>query len=73
MAVYGFPTVPLAPELQLESLNCTTVVLRWHLPAGSITGVQGYKLSYHEESEPEGPQTQIPPHHRQHTIGGLGE
>uniref|UniRef100_A0A8C1XFA4 Protogenin n=1 Tax=Cyprinus carpio TaxID=7962 RepID=A0A8C1XFA4_CYPCA len=63
--------VPLAPELQLESLNCTTVVLRWHLPAGSATGLQGYKLSYHEESEPAGPLTQIPPHHRQHTIGGL--
>uniref|UniRef100_A0A9J7Y3Y3 Protogenin n=2 Tax=Cyprinus carpio TaxID=7962 RepID=A0A9J7Y3Y3_CYPCA len=43
--------VPLAPELQLESLNCTTVVLRWHLPSGSATGLQGYKLSYHEESE----------------------
>ncbi|XP_073706347.1 protogenin A [Garra rufa] len=64
--------VPLAPELQLESLNCTTVVLRWHLPAGSSTGLQGYKLSYHEESEPEGQPTQIPPHQRQHTIGGLG-
>uniref|UniRef100_A0A8C1I809 Protogenin n=1 Tax=Cyprinus carpio TaxID=7962 RepID=A0A8C1I809_CYPCA len=63
--------VPLAPELQLESLNCTTVVLRWHLPAGSGTGLQGFKLSYHEESEPEGVLTQIPPHHRQHTIGGL--
>uniref|UniRef100_A0A673MWR8 Protogenin n=1 Tax=Sinocyclocheilus rhinocerous TaxID=307959 RepID=A0A673MWR8_9TELE len=63
--------VPLAPELQLESLNCTTVVLRWHLPAGSGTGLQGFKLSYHEESEPEGPPTQIPPHLRQHTIGGL--
>uniref|UniRef100_A0A8C1W878 Protogenin n=1 Tax=Cyprinus carpio TaxID=7962 RepID=A0A8C1W878_CYPCA len=63
--------VPLAPELQLESLNCTTVVLRWHLPAGSGTGLQGFKLSYHEESEPEGALTQIPPHHRQHTIGGL--
>ncbi|XP_050990907.1 LOW QUALITY PROTEIN: protogenin A-like [Labeo rohita] len=63
--------VPLAPELQLESQNCTTVVLRWHLPAGSGTGLQGYKLSYHEESEPEGAPIQIPPHHRQHTIGGL--
>ncbi|KAI2653322.1 Protogenin A [Labeo rohita] len=65
--------VPLAPELQLESQNCTTVVLRWHLPAGSGTGLQGYKLSYHEESEPEGAPIQIPPHHRQHTIGGLGD
>ncbi|KAL0167504.1 hypothetical protein M9458_035726, partial [Cirrhinus mrigala] len=36
------------------------------------TGLQGYKLSYHEESEPEGPPIQIPPHQRQHTIGGLG-
>ncbi|XP_039540111.1 protogenin A [Pimephales promelas] len=63
--------VPLAPELQLESLNCTTVVLRWHLPAGSRTALQGYKLSYHEESQADGPPTQIPPHQRQHTIGGL--
>lgn len=71
--MYFPPTVPMAPELQLETLNCTTVGVRWHLPAGSATDVQGYKLSYHEESQPEGPSTQIPPHQRQHTIGGLGE
>ncbi|XP_056334525.1 protogenin A [Danio aesculapii] len=63
--------VPLAPELQLESLNCTTVTLRWHLPAGSSSGLQGFKLSYHEEGQSEAAQTHIPPHHRQHTIGGL--
>ncbi|XP_056621478.1 protogenin A [Triplophysa dalaica] len=63
--------VPLAPELQLETLNCTTITVRWNLPAGSAADLQGYKLSYHEESQPEGPPTQIPPHLRQHTIGGL--
>nr|XP_055030770.1 protogenin A [Misgurnus anguillicaudatus] len=63
--------VPMAPELQLETLNCTTVGVRWHLSAGGATDLQGYKLSYHEESQPEGPSTQIPPHQRQHTIGGL--
>ncbi|XP_051512782.1 protogenin A-like [Myxocyprinus asiaticus] len=64
--------VPLAPELQLDTLNCTTIVVRWHLPVGSTTtGLQGYKLSYHEESQPDGPLTQIPPQHRQHIIGGL--
>uniref|UniRef100_W5LPE9 Protogenin n=1 Tax=Astyanax mexicanus TaxID=7994 RepID=W5LPE9_ASTMX len=64
--------VPLAPELQLEPLNCTTVTVRWRLAMGSsVAGMQGYRLFYHEESQPESAPIQLPPHFNQHTIGGL--
>ncbi|KAF5891569.1 protogenin A-like, partial [Clarias magur] len=64
--------VPLAPELQLEPLNCTTLAVRWRLSAGSpVAGLQGFRLFYHEESQPESPPIQIPAHVNQHTIGGL--
>ncbi|TRY90145.1 hypothetical protein DNTS_033337, partial [Danionella cerebrum] len=64
-------SVPLAPELQLESLNCTTVALRWQISSGDGSRLQGFKLSYHESGQSEGAAIQIPPHHRQHIIGGL--
>ncbi|KAJ8247871.1 hypothetical protein GJAV_G00251520 [Gymnothorax javanicus] len=63
--------VPLAPELQLEPLNCTTIVVRWQPPPGSAAGVQGYRLFYHEESQPEGAPIQLRAQDCQHTIGGL--
>ncbi|KAK3549066.1 hypothetical protein QTP70_030124 [Hemibagrus guttatus] len=64
--------VPLAPELQLEPLNCTTLALRWRLaPGSSVAGLQGFRLFYHEESQSESPPIQIPPHINRHTIGGL--
>ncbi|XP_017560484.2 protogenin A [Pygocentrus nattereri] len=64
--------VPLAPELQLEPLNCTTVIVRWRLAVGSsVAGLQGYRLFYHEESQPESAPIQLPPHLNQHTVGGL--
>ncbi|KAI5611357.1 protogenin A precursor, partial [Silurus asotus] len=64
--------VPLAPELQLEPLNCTTLVVRWRLAAGSwVAGLQGFRLFYHEESQPKSPPILIPPHINRHTIGGL--
>ncbi|XP_072550603.1 protogenin A isoform X2 [Salminus brasiliensis] len=64
--------VPLAPELQLEPLNCTTVTVRWRLAVrSSVAGMQGYRLFYHEESQPESAPIQLPPHLNQHTIGGL--
>ncbi|XP_053090690.1 protogenin A isoform X2 [Pangasianodon hypophthalmus] len=64
--------VPLAPELQLEPLNCTTLAVLWRLAVGSsVAGLQGFRLFYHEESQPESPPIQIPPHINRHTIGGL--
>uniref|UniRef100_A0A4W4DPI8 Protogenin n=1 Tax=Electrophorus electricus TaxID=8005 RepID=A0A4W4DPI8_ELEEL len=64
--------VPLAPELQLESLNCTTVAVRWRLAVGtSAAHLRGYKLFYHEESQPENAAIQLPAHLKHHTIGGL--
>ncbi|XP_060733789.1 protogenin A [Tachysurus vachellii] len=64
--------VPLAPELHLEPLNCTTLVVRWRLaPGSSVAGLQGFRLFYHEERQTESPAIQIPPHINRHTIGGL--
>ncbi|KAI4886009.1 hypothetical protein NFI96_000956 [Prochilodus magdalenae] len=64
--------VPLAPELQLEPLNCTTVIVRWRQAVGtSVASLQGYRLFYREESQPESAPIQLPPHLNQHTIGGL--
>ncbi|XP_062861080.1 protogenin A [Trichomycterus rosablanca] len=64
--------VPLAPELQLEPLNCTTLAVRWRLTAGaSVNGLQGFRLFYHEESQAESSPVQLSPHSTQHIIGGL--
>ncbi|XP_061102977.1 protogenin A-like [Conger conger] len=63
--------VPLAPELRLEPLNCTTIVVRWQPPPGGASSVQGYRLFYHEESRPEGAPIQLRAQDHQHTIGGL--
>ncbi|XP_036400225.1 protogenin A [Megalops cyprinoides] len=63
--------VPLAPELQLEALNCTTILVRWQPPPGSAASIQGFRLFYREESQPEGTPIQLRPQDSQHTIGGL--
>ncbi|KAJ8340451.1 hypothetical protein SKAU_G00350840 [Synaphobranchus kaupii] len=63
--------VPLAPELQLEPLNCTTIVVRWQASPGSGASVQGYRLFYHEESRPEGTPIHLRAQDHRHTIGGL--
>ncbi|KAG9352200.1 hypothetical protein JZ751_020613, partial [Albula glossodonta] len=41
--------VPLAPELQLEPLNCTTIVVRWQPSPGNAASIQGYhpRKKYH--------------------------
>uniref|UniRef100_A0AAZ3NQB2 Protogenin B n=1 Tax=Oncorhynchus tshawytscha TaxID=74940 RepID=A0AAZ3NQB2_ONCTS len=45
--------VPPAPLLQqLEPLNCTSILVRWQPSPGSVV-VQGYRLCYHEEGQPE--------------------
>ncbi|XP_076011524.1 protogenin A [Genypterus blacodes] len=63
--------VPLAPELHLEPLNCTTITARWHLAPRNSASVQGYKLFYHEESQPESAPMQLRAFDKTHTIGGL--
>ncbi|XP_003442394.1 protogenin A [Oreochromis niloticus] len=63
--------VPLAPELHLESLNCTTILVRWQLAPRNSASVRGYKLFYHEESQPESTPVQFHASDNKHTIGGL--
>uniref|UniRef100_UPI003AAC3C22 protogenin A n=1 Tax=Centroberyx gerrardi TaxID=166262 RepID=UPI003AAC3C22 len=63
--------VPLAPELQLEPLNCTTIIVRWQLAVRNSASVQGYRLFYHEESQPENAPIQLRAFDNRHTIGGL--
>ncbi|XP_060924749.1 protogenin A [Limanda limanda] len=63
--------VPLAPELHLEPLNCTTILVRWQLTSRNSVSVQGYRLFYHEESQPENTPVQLRASDNKHTIGGL--
>ncbi|XP_036836717.1 protogenin A-like [Oncorhynchus mykiss] len=63
--------VPLAPELQLEPLNCTTIIVRWQLAPGNSVSIQGYRLFYHEESQAESSPIQLRVQENRHTIGGL--
>ncbi|XP_050955350.1 protogenin B [Labeo rohita] len=63
-------TVPPAPNLELEPLNCTSVMVRWH-PAASDAVVLGYKLSFHPDGQSEDSVLQLPPHDHQHPITGL--
>ncbi|XP_058624116.1 protogenin B [Onychostoma macrolepis] len=63
-------TVPPAPNLELEPLNCTSVTVRWH-PAPSDAVLQGYKLSFHPDGQSEDSVLQLPPHDHQHSITGL--
>nr|XP_023669595.1 protogenin [Paramormyrops kingsleyae] len=63
--------VPLAPELHLEPLNCTTIVVHWRPSPGNAAMVQGYRLFYHEEGQPESAPIQLPGSDTQRLIGGL--
>ncbi|KAJ8343543.1 hypothetical protein SKAU_G00308720 [Synaphobranchus kaupii] len=63
--------VPLAPELQLEPLNCTTIMARWQPSPGNLASIQGYRLFYREEGQPESAPIQLPPKRAQHIMGGL--
>uniref|UniRef100_A0A671YNN7 Protogenin n=1 Tax=Sparus aurata TaxID=8175 RepID=A0A671YNN7_SPAAU len=63
--------VPLAPELHLEPLNCTTIMVRWQLAPRNSVSVQGYRLFYHEESQSENAPVQLRASDNRHTIGGL--
>lgn len=66
------PIVPSAPTLQLEPLNCTSIVARWQTSPQSVA-VQGYRLCYHEEGQPEQPVIQLQAQNYTYTISGLGE
>lgn len=69
----SFPIVPLAPDLRLEPLNCTTVLVRWQLAPRNSVGVQGFKLFYREESQPESAPLLLRAAENKRTIGGLGK
>uniref|UniRef100_A0A669C1E0 Protogenin n=1 Tax=Oreochromis niloticus TaxID=8128 RepID=A0A669C1E0_ORENI len=62
--------VPSAPILQLEALNCTSIVARWQSSPESVA-IQGYRLCYHEEGQPEQPDIQLQAQTNTYTIGGL--
>ncbi|XP_077372248.1 protogenin B-like [Festucalex cinctus] len=62
--------VPSAPVLQLEPLNCTSIVARWQT-APEIEAALGYRLRYHEESQPEQPVVQLQAQTYTYTISGL--
>ncbi|KAG7245479.1 hypothetical protein INR49_010930 [Caranx melampygus] len=62
--------VPSAPILQLEPLNCTSIVARWQTSPESVA-VQGYRLCYHEEGQPEQPNIQLQAQAYTYTISGL--
>nr|XP_020514611.1 protogenin B-like [Labrus bergylta] len=62
--------VPSAPILQLEPLNCTSIVARWQISQESVAA-QGYRLCYHEEGQPEQPIIQLQAQNYTHTISGL--
>uniref|UniRef100_A0A3B3UC02 Protogenin n=1 Tax=Poecilia latipinna TaxID=48699 RepID=A0A3B3UC02_9TELE len=64
-------SIPLAPELYLEPLNCTTISARWHLAPRNSASVRGYRLFYHEESQPESAPLQLQASAHKHTIEGL--
>ncbi|XP_062402518.1 protogenin B-like [Sardina pilchardus] len=64
-------TVPLAPVLQLQPINCSSISVRWHPSPGSAVAL-GYRLYYHEEDQPEGHSHQLPAEEQQYTITGLG-
>lgn len=67
------PVVPLAPELHLEPLNCTTILARWQLENRNSVSVLGYKLFYHEETQPESAPLQLRASDNRRSISGLGE
>ncbi|XP_058500891.1 protogenin B-like [Solea solea] len=62
--------VPSAPVLQLEPLSCNSIVARWETSADSVV-VQGYRLCYHEEGQPEQPNIQLQAQINTYTISGL--
>uniref|UniRef100_A0AAR2LUS6 Protogenin n=1 Tax=Pygocentrus nattereri TaxID=42514 RepID=A0AAR2LUS6_PYGNA len=63
-------SMPPAPNLELEPLNCTSITVRWH-PAPSDAIIQGYKLLCYPDGQTEGSTIQFHPQDYQYTIAGL--
>uniref|UniRef100_A0A3B1K3H1 Protogenin n=1 Tax=Astyanax mexicanus TaxID=7994 RepID=A0A3B1K3H1_ASTMX len=63
-------SIPPAPNLELEPLNCTSITVRWH-PAPSDAVVQGYKIFYYLDGQTESSNIQFRHQDYQHTITGL--
>ncbi|XP_042200023.1 protogenin [Callorhinchus milii] len=63
--------VPLAPELQLEPSNCTTITVRWKKAEENSVKIQGYRLFYREESQQETGPISLGMQDSHYTISGL--
>ncbi|XP_060115984.1 protogenin [Heteronotia binoei] len=62
---------PKSPELRLEPLNCTTIAVKWQPDVADPAPVQGYKLYYKEEGQPENTPILLEASLLAHTISGL--
>ncbi|XP_077174340.1 protogenin isoform X2 [Paroedura picta] len=62
---------PKSPELHLEPLNCTTIAVKWQPDLGDAAPVQGYKLFYKEEGQPENAPILLEARVHAHTVSGL--
>lgn len=62
----------MAPELRLEPLNCTTILVSWQPSPVNTANIQGYRLFYWEDSQQESMPIQLRAHDSHRTIGGLG-
>ncbi|XP_048471678.1 protogenin A [Rhincodon typus] len=63
--------VPLAPELRLEPLNCTTITVSWRQAEENSVHIQGYRLFYREESQQETGPIGLGMQDSHYTISGL--
>ncbi|XP_041075259.1 protogenin-like [Polyodon spathula] len=63
--------VPMAPELRLEPLNCTTILASWQPSPVNTANIQGYRLFYWEDSQQESMPIQLRAQDTHRTIGGL--
>ncbi|XP_078386036.1 protogenin A [Cetorhinus maximus] len=63
--------VPLAPELRLEPLNCTTITVSWKQAEENSVHIQGYRLFYREESQQETGPIGLGMQDSHYTISGL--
>ncbi|XP_070618308.1 protogenin isoform X2 [Erythrolamprus reginae] len=62
---------PKSPELRLQPLNCTTITVKWRQELADRAAVQGYKLYYKEEGQPESGPVLLGASDSTYTLGGL--
>ncbi|CAI5793087.1 protogenin [Podarcis lilfordi] len=62
---------PKSPELRLEPLNCTTIMVSWQKDLEDTAAIQGYKLYYKEEGQQENGPILLEASDLTHTISGL--